>query len=218
MARLVHGLAQGQGQRSVLPTARLVQLSTELCADRAALMVTGDLDATVRCLIKVGTGIQQVVASDFVAQAGKVWAAAGDGSAGWSHPEAHIRALALAWFAKDGDTAEARIRALVEGKIALGDLDLLRRDEFSAWTRRLVDRLLQPVWFQSDAVVGHARTMFDDYAVPGVASELASLRTELTPYATDVLDYVCFILIDFAAVDGALAEAGLARADAQGGA
>jgi Zn-dependent protease with chaperone function len=210
-ARVLQGLLGGQAQRSVLSTLRLYGLATELFCDRAALAVGSDVDAVVRCLVKVQTGIKDVVAADFLAQAQKVAEAAGEGSDAVSHPETYLRALALAAYAADGEASDPRVRRLVEGPIALAELDLLRREELTAWTRRLVDRLLQPAWFRTEAVLGHARLMFDDYDV-GEPGDPEQLKRDLEPYGPSVLDYAAFVLLDFVAVDATLGDAALSRA------
>ncbi len=194
---------QGMDGMAALPsvenTLRLYSLSTEVFADRVALEVAG-LEATIGCLLKMRTGLSDVKPLDFLDQSRELHAAESTGSRGWSHPEAHIRALAADWYGRDSMAAEERIRELIEGPIQLDELDLVRRDALDALTERLVGTLLQPTWFQTETVLGHARLMFDDYEVPDHAAFTADDR-RLDLWGDTVRDYLAYLLADFVGVD-----------------
>ena len=66
-------------------------------------------------------------------------------------------------WAEKGDDAEADIARMIEGPLALDRLDLLGQKKVADQTRRLLDHLLSPRWFQSEATLAHARLFFDDF-------------------------------------------------------
>ena len=206
------GIAGMAALASVGNTRRLFSLATEVFADRAALGVAG-LEPTLGCLIKTRTGLSTVAPLDFLAQSRELHAAEDTGSRGWTHPEAHVRALALEWYDADGADAEPRIRRLLEGPIQLDELDLLRREELATLSERLVGALLQPAWFRTDAALGQARLMFDDYEVPPAPAPLADAE-ELAPWGDSVRDYLAYLLTDFVAVDPELEDLPLLQAHA----
>ncbi len=207
---------QGMNGMAALPsvenTLRLYSLSTEVFADRVALEVAG-LEATIGCLIKMRTGLGEVKPLDFLEQSRELHAAEGTGSREWTHPEAHIRALAVDWYDRDSTDAEKSIRELLEGPMQLDELDLVRRDALCALTERLVGVLLQPTWFRTETVVGHARLMFDDYEVPDHAEFTADDR-RLDPWGNSVRDYLSYVLADFVSVDPELENLPFLRAHA----
>ena len=79
-------------------------------------------------------------------------------------------------------------------------------------TRQLIDALLWERWCHSDAVLAHARLFFEDYVPPSdgpadeVIKELADIEDE------KLLQYFCFVLLDFASCDRELEEPALAAA------
>ena len=73
---------------------------------------------------------------DFLDQSRELHAAVGTGSREWTHPEAHMRALALDWHDNDPEDSDEAIRLLLEGPMQLEELDLLRRDALAGLTER----------------------------------------------------------------------------------
>ena len=55
---------------------------------------------------------------------------------------------------------------MLEGRPALGNLDLLRQRTVAGLTRRLIDVLLSRRWIQTEPVLAHARLFFEDYMPP----------------------------------------------------
>lgn len=200
------------GAPSVVETARMFQLATETFADRGALVASGSVDAVVRCLLKTETELRDVDAASFLAQADEARALAGDGSGGAQHPETYLRAKAIALYADQGDDVEPAVQRLLEGALELDVLDLLRRRELAELTRDLVDLVLQPTWFRTDPVLGHARLLFDDYEVASPARGPEQIAEALASYGSTVLDFLSFVLVDFVALDPDLDELPLAHA------
>ncbi|MBX2800729.1 MAG: M48 family metalloprotease [Myxococcales bacterium] len=208
--RQLEGLASHTEAPSVLETLRLYTLHTEIFADRGGVLAS-DLDTTLRTLIRVRTGLSKVSVADFLAQSHELLQAQGTGSREWSHPEAHIRALALERHAADeGVDAERWVQRVVEGPLSLEALDLPSREALDAHTKALVAWLLQPPWFRTEAVMGHVRMLFDSEPLPEPAPLAPS---DLDRYGDTVLDYLCAILVDFVAMDPELEDLPLQRAD-----
>lgn len=205
--RVLNVLADADDAPSVVATLRLFNLATETFADRGGLLASGSRDAVIKSLVKVDTGLAEVDPKAFLAQAEEVLAKAGSGSENFSHPENFIRAKAITLA-----EAEPEVHALLEGKPHIDMLDLLRRQELAAISRDLVDVLLTPAWFQSDIVLGHAKLLFDGYAVRPPRRDVEELARALEAYGPSVLDYVAYLMVDFVAVDTSLDTLPLAHA------
>jgi len=191
-------------------TARRYQLYTEIFADRGSLRVTSDLHSVIAGLVKVQTGLSQVSAPSYLKQAEEIFAQGIVATEGLSHPEAFIRARALAFWQDQPETASAQIVNLIEGAPGLDDLDLLGQTRWTSGTRRLVEFFLQPKWFQTPAVLGHARLFFDDLQPartrdPGALDGLKAGDTRLG-------EYLCYVLLDFVTADRDLEDLPLAAA------
>ena len=206
----LHGMLGMAALNSVENTLRLYQLSVEVFADRAALAVAG-LEASIGTLMKVRTGAGDAKPLDFLDQSRELHAAEGSGSREWTHPEAHIRALALDWYDSGSLASETSIRELLEGPMQLDELDLVRREALATLTERVVGTLLQPQWIRTEAVIGQARQMFDDYEVPAHVDMTPEDRA-LTGWGDSVRDYLTFVLTDFVGVDPDLEDLPLLRA------
>jgi Zn-dependent protease with chaperone function len=206
--RLLSGLAGDTLAPSILETLRLYQLHVEVYADRGGAVAT-DRDTMITALIKVRTGLKRPSVSDFLAQSAELVDKQGLGSRAWSHPEAHIRALALARHA-DAPDDDASIRELVEGPLQLDALDVLRRAELDRLTRQLVAWVTAPAWMRTDAVMGHVRLLFDDDPLP---EPVPVAPAALARWGDTVRDYLSAILLDFVVVDPGLDDLPLLRVD-----
>jgi len=192
-------------------TARRYQLYTEIFADRGSLRVTGDTNPVVAGLVKIETGLSQVSATGYLKQAEEIFANGNVATDGVSHPEAFIRARALNLWQTQRHDANTHVTAMIEGAARLEELDLLGQNRLTAATRRLLEHLLKPKWFQTPAALGHAKLFFDDFQpCDGIVDPeaLSALKT------TDgkLREYLCYVLLDFAKVDPDLDETPLAAA------
>ena len=162
--RLIEAVANDpRASSSHEQTARRYRLYTEIFADRGSLCVTGDVNPVVAGLVKIQTGLAQVSAPGYLKQAEEIFAQSKAATEGLSHPEAFIRARALALWQQQGERATSDIASMIEGESALDELDLIGQANLTRSTRRLLEHFLQPKWFHTPAVLGHAKLFFDDF-------------------------------------------------------
>ncbi|WP_122075591.1 M48 family metalloprotease [Pseudophaeobacter sp. EL27] len=179
----------------------LSQIYQEIFADRVGLMVCANRDAAISLLIKVGSGLKKFSVETYLEQAAEALdLSKKDGSQGGSHPETYIRAIALADWAKDKETADARLPKLVEGDDQLERLDLLAQRKLTDLTRLTIQKLLSADWAQSEEIEAHARAYFPDFDRTMIPSDDTEL-SRLPEASDDVKDYMASVLLDFAAAD-----------------
>jgi len=209
--RLIHAVASDpRGAASHEQTARRYQLYTEIFADRGSLRVAGNPNPVVAGLVKLETGMSHVSAESYLSQANEIFANGNVTTEGVSHPEAFIRARALSLWQEQGAAATAEISRMIEGSVALEELDLIGQKRMTLVTRRLLQHLLRPKWFQTPATLGHAKLFFDDFR-PGNGESRPPLD-ELTALDSKLREYICYVLLDFAKADPDLDEMPLAAA------
>jgi predicted SprT family Zn-dependent metalloprotease len=208
--RLIHAVAQDpRASSSHEQTARCYQLYTEVFADRGSFCATGDLNPVVAGLVKIQTGLGQVSAASYLKQAEEIFANGNVATEAISHPEDFIRVRALKLWQEKREDAMAHINAMVEGKSALDDLDLLGQKRLTSATRRLLETLLRPKWFQTPATLGHAKLFFENFQpANGDAAPVEDLKS----VDAKVREYLSYVLLDFAKVDPELEESPLAAA------
>ena len=207
--RLINAVAEDpRAATSHEQTARRYQLYTEIFADRGALCITGDVHPVVAGLVKTHTGLSQVSAAGYLKQAEEIFAKGNISTEGVSHPEAFIRARSLVLWQEKREAATTDINHMIEGAAALDDLDLIGQSRLTTQTRRLLEHLLRPRWFQTPAVLGHAKLYFDDFhAANGQGS---SVPDGLNLTDARLREYLCYVLLDFAKVDPELEDMPLA--------
>ena len=191
-------------------TARRFQLYTEIFADRGSLCVTGDVDPVVSGLVKIQTGLGRVSAPAYLRQAEEIFARGNVVTEELSHPEAFIRARALALWRERGEEAVPAISEMIEGTLALDELDLIGQARLTGHTRRFLEFLLQPKWFQTAAVLGHAKLFFSDFQPAAVREVSVVNGWKFTD--PKLREYFCFLLLDFATADPELDDLPLAAA------
>jgi hypothetical protein len=193
-------------------TARLLGLYNEVLCDRAALSVVQDPLVVISMLVKVQTGLKEVSAASYLRQADEIFSQGAAKTQGLTHPEAFIRARAVKLWSDAAADVDEAVRQMIEGPLALDELDLLGQKRVAALTRRLVDALLQPAWMQSELVLGHARLFFDDYRPPPAEAADEALPEALRTEDAALRDYFCYVLLDFVSADRELCEPALAAA------
>jgi Zn-dependent protease with chaperone function len=191
-------------------SARLLALYSEVFCDRASLLIAGDPLVVISMLLKVETQLDEVNPESYLRQAEEVFGQKGAKTEGLSHPEAFIRARAVKLWADHDPDADRKIEEMLEGHLALGNLDLLAQRKAAGLTRRLVDVLLSRRWIQTESVLAHARLFFPDYVPPQDILEDAMLGEDLRTDDPPMQDYYCYILLDFVTADRDLEELPLA--------
>ncbi len=191
-------------------TARRFRLYTEIFADRGALLGCEQLEATIAALVKTETGLSEVSAASYLRQADEIFSREDATTKGLEHPETFIRARALRLWSERDAELETWLAAAIEGPLALDELDLAGQQRMARLTRRFLGELLRPTWFQSAAVLAHARAFFPDFTPAAAPDEtlVAALATE----DAATREYLCYLLLDFAAIDRELEDVPLAAA------
>ncbi len=209
--RLLQAVAQDpRASASHEQTARRYQLYTEIFADRGSLCVSGDIHPVVASLVKTQTGLSQVSPAGYLKQAEEIFARGNLTTAEVSHPEAFIRARALALWQEKREAAAPDIHQMIEGTAALDELDLIGQMRLTVATRSLLEHLLRPRWFQTPAVLGHAKLYFADFSAANGQSGGAPNDLKLPD--RKLREYLCYVLLDFAKVDPDLDDMPLAAA------
>ena len=209
--RLIQAVASDpRAAESHEQTARRFQLYTEIFADRGSLCVTGDVHPVVAGLVKIETGLAQVSAPGYLKQAEEIFAKDNVATEGLSHPEAFIRARALSLWQEQRNAAHPHIAKMIEGAESLNSLDLIGQARMVQHTRRLLEYFLQPKWFQTSAVLGHARLFFNDFSP--AATRDASVLEAFKSGDTKLREYLSYVLLDFVTADPELDETPLAAA------
>ena len=209
--RLIQAVAEDpRASSSHEQTARRFRLYTEIFADRGSLHVTGEVDPVVTGLVKIATGLSQVSAQGYLKQAEEIFAQDDLATEGLSHPEAFIRARALALWQERGENATLPITAMIEGALAFEELDLLGQVRLTQATRHLLEQFLQPKWFQTPAVLGQAKRFFHDFQ-PAARCDTA-VFDGLKFTDPKLQEYFCYLLLDFVIADPELDDLPLAAA------
>ena len=209
--RLIHAVAHDpRASASHGQTARRHQLYTEIFADRGSLRVTGEANPVVASLVKIETGLAQVSAASYLKQAEEIFSKGDVATEGVSHPEAFIRARALDLWQRQPNGVAEQISAMIEGKAALDELDLIGQRRLTAATRQLLEYLLRPKWFQTPATLGHAKLFFSDFRAPNGNTPVSCEGLKFTD--PKLREYLCYVLLDFAKADPELDEMPLAAA------
>jgi hypothetical protein len=191
-------------------TARRFQLYTEIFADRGSLCVTGDVNPVIAMLVKIQTGLTHVSAPAYLRQAEEIFSKNNVTTEGISHPETFIRTRALSLWQQQRHDAHPHIIKMIEGADALDSLDLISQMRMTKNTRHLLEYFLRPQWFQTPAVLGHAKLFFDDFHPAAAKDALAPDAFKSSDSKTH--EYLCYLLLDFVTADPELDEMPFAAA------
>jgi hypothetical protein len=156
--------------------------------------------------VKMSTGLREVDAKAYLAQADEALNATAAGSQGLTHPEAFIRAFALAQWQRSED--DGRLRTLVEGPLELETLDLVQQQDLTGATRRVLDAVLAPPFMRTEASLTHARRFFPEGSFEPAISSLEGLPRG----GASVDEYYAYLLLDVAMSDPDIEDSALAHA------
>lgn len=203
--RILHqAAAHPAAEASHLQSARLWSLATELFADRGAFIATNCMETAVAGLVKVSTGISQVSGKSYLAQAGEIFSKSKPKTEEYTHPETFMRAHALQLWSDQHPDLEPTISSMLSMDDGMDSLDIIQQTSLTKITRRFITQFLRPKWFQSDAVLAHARLYFPDFK--STSTDDAELMAELAELPSSKREYLCQVMLDFCAVDQDLEE------------
>ncbi len=190
-------------------TWRRNRLYTEIYCDIGGLIACGDRDATIRGLVKSLADFRDADAQSYLRQAQQLMATEPGATRGTTHPELHVRVLAVA-EAQTTPTPEfhAKLKNLISGGIELGALDLIDQAQLAQLTRQVLDRVLGDEASRTESAVAHARQMFSDYEPPATPPEAVTGLPQ--PLSASVTDYVCYLLLDLGTAEGTGSTAAMA--------
>lgn len=193
-------------------TARLFDLYTEIFCDKGALIVCGDKDVVISTLLKISTGLEKVSAKNYLKQAKEILSKETKGSDGFSHPENYIRALATEWIHDDPENAEANIEKIIEGKLDVEHLDLFHQEKVETFTRKFIQLLTVPKWFQTNEVEQLAKDYFKNFKFDKNV-ELTDDEIKMVKDSDELTkEYLSYVLMDFCMVDPELSAVPFAKA------
>jgi hypothetical protein len=186
-------------------TARLYRLYTEIFCDRGAYTVVGDTKPVITSLVKIATGLDKVSAESYTKQADEIFStASGVKATTISHPENFIRARAIQLWHEKKEEAEPEIIRMIEGMTDLDQLDVFKQQELLQMTRKFVQLLLKPNWFRSTLVTSLAKQYFADFSYDDSVVLDEEFTETIGDAHTSIKDYLGYIMLDFALVDGEL--------------
>lgn len=212
--RLLAWLGQRDGcPPEFIETWRRNRLYTEIYCDIGGLIACGDLDATVRGLVKTLADFKDADAQSYLAQARQLMEAGPGATRGTTHPELHARVMAVTEaLTTPAAQFHARLQALISGPMELGALDVVEQGELGRLTRQVLDRVLADTAARGEGTLAHARQMFNDYQPPAAPpGPLANLPQGL---AASIADYLVYLLLDLGTAEGTSSPAGMAVAAA----
>ncbi len=206
--RILHSAALHPGAEPAhAQSARVWRLATELFADRGAYLATGSLETAVAGLVKTTTGLAQVSAKSYLAQAEEIFSKSKPKTDQLTHPETFIRARALQLWVEDDDSLDETIARMLDFDEGLDDLTLVQQGELAALTRRFLTHLLSPDWYQTEAVMAHARLFFREFKPAADSTILAELAERPASHR----EYFAQLMLDFCAADPDLDDAPIER-------
>ncbi|MGE0766329.1 MAG: hypothetical protein AB7L90_07680 [Hyphomicrobiaceae bacterium] len=204
--RLLRWLVGQEGcPPEIAETSRRFKLMTEVYCDRGGLIACGSRAAAVRILFKARGDIDAeaaaIAADACLEQTDGQIAAGSDERPSRAPPEIAARARALAQSTPPtANDPRSDVAELISGPIDLATLDLLDRDALGALTNAILDRVLYDADTVRPAALAHAREIVPDYEP---ARAVTPLERPARALAENAAEYLAFLLLDFATVDGA---------------
>lgn len=186
-------------------TARLYRLYTEIFCDRGAYTVVEDTRPVITSLVKIATGLDKVSAESYCKQAEEIFSTGNSVKAATiSHPENFIRARAIQLWHEKKEAAEPEIIRMIEGITDLDQLDVFKQKELLELTRKFMQLLIKPNWFRSSLVTGLAKQYFADFSFDDDVTADEKFIESINESHTSIKDYLGYVILDFALIDGAL--------------
>ena len=209
--RIILALANdSRSEDNMVETARIFQLYLELFCDAGALVVCQDHKTVIQMLVKINTGLTEVNAESYLAQANEIINVDSDATKNTSHPESYIRSIALQLRHTLDKEYITNIQAMIEGELDLNKLDIFEQNTMSVMTYSVLQAVMKPKWMASSAVLNLAAQYFKDFYRSKDELSITKLAEEIAKTKDSVKNYLCYVLLDFAKVDPDLENAPLA--------
>jgi len=200
-ACLLRWLARQTGcPAELIETAHRFRLMTEAYCDLGGFHACDNRAAAVRILFKASQNAGTEDAEAYLKLADGTGEADGSTDRTAGQPELAARAIALARATAQSTLDPAAMaESLIANPIDLGSLDLLDQETLHTLTRAVLDRVLSEPAGGTLRVLDHAREMFPDYTPNPLAKPLERPAQAL---AANAIDYLVYLLLDLATVEG----------------
>jgi Peptidase family M48 len=186
---------------SFIETARRLSLYTEIYCDIGGLTACEDRHATISGLAKTVGNFRDVDAATYLRQANEILALDPSASIGTTHPELHIRVLALAQSQQLETVAfHSFLKSLIDGRIGLGQLDIFEQALLRDATHTLIDRVSAQPGVATDKYLSHVREFRPGYK-PSAPVVDAAPTLGLPALDAHAQLYLGYVLMDLATAD-----------------
>ncbi|MFZ4809037.1 MAG: M48 family metalloprotease [Hyphomicrobiaceae bacterium] len=180
-------------------TWRRCRLYTEIYCDLGGLKASGDRNATILGLVKSLADFKDADAESYLKQVDQLMAHGPGASRGLTHPELHVRVLAIAEAGcRPKPAFDSMIETLISGASELGVLDVLDQSALLARTRAVVDRVMGATASPPKDLVAHVTAMFPGYVRP--AAPTAPLAPLAATISKSIRHYLTYLLLDLGTV------------------
>jgi Peptidase family M48 len=184
-----------------IETARRLSLYTEIYCDIGGLTACEDRNATISGLAKTVANFRDVDAATYLRQATEILALDPSTSIGATHPELHIRVLALAQCRQlAAPEFHAFLKSLIDGRIGLGQLDLFEQALLRDATHVLIDRVAARPAVATAKFLTHIREFRPGYKPLAVAND-DPVTLGLPALDAHAQLYLGYVLMDLATAD-----------------
>ena len=163
----------GFTRATIQSCAAIPALHRGFCRPRFPFCDRRHVPVVVAGLAKVQTGLPQVSGASYLKQAEEIFEGPKVTTEELSHPEAFIRARALALWEGSPTGAATHICEMIEGYKRAGRIGLLGQQRLTQATRQLLEQLLRPKWFQTPFDARSGETLLRRFS----AGRHESLRT-----------------------------------------
>jgi hypothetical protein len=202
-SRIIQSIANdSRSDNTMVETARLFSLYTELFCDRGAMHVVKDRDTVIQALVKVSTGLESVSASNYLKQAHEICKEDNFGSSGQTHPETFLRAIALEYWEEKKVSKE--IDKLIDSRWGVSTLDIFKQQEVNVLTEKLLQIITKPKWMRTELIFSHCRQYFPHFAYKDDVFIHQTLKDIVSSSDDTIREYFSYILMDFSLIDSSL--------------
>jgi hypothetical protein len=203
--RMITSIANDiQAEGEFIETARLFRVYTEVFCDRGSFIVTENLDTVLSSLIKINTGLEKVSVPSYLKQAEEIFSKDKVKTEGLSHPENFIRSRALHLWSTQAENSDNEVRRMIEGDIDMDSLDIFKQKKVNSLTFDVIQNITSYPFMRTPEIMALAGQYFEKYKP---LDQTPELEFDLNQYEKSVQEYLVYILIDFALVDGSLEQA-----------